>query len=93
MYSKKIEIGPPLARPRFLLISNYDKLLHVSVTFVVLAFLYPVSVLFSVIVVGGLQIGKEIFDYVCGDGFIAITGDLGADLVGWGLFFIYLKIW
>lgn len=92
IYSKKIEVEAPLAKERFLLITNYDKLLHVSLTFVSLSFLYPVSIMLSIIAVGGLQILKELLDYYLGDELIDVIYDLIADVIGWLLFGLYLLI-
>ena len=90
MYQKKIKIEAPLAKPRFMLISNYDKLLHVSLTFVALSFLWALSPLVAIPSVIVLQMSKELFDWYVGDEFGAILGDLVADGIGWGLFLVFL---
>jgi len=86
MYKKEIKIDPPLAKWRFMLINNYDKLLHVTVTYTLCSLFWSLSPTITVVSVVSLQIGKEVVDRYVGDSLYAIITDLIADSVGWLLF-------
>jgi len=71
---------------------HYDKLLHISITFMLLCFLHACLTLYlAVICVVLLQIAKVIWNYSA-DWFYHPAGDILANVIGFAVFGLYLGV-